>query len=174
MSAAAGTDAFHVPRGIRRVLEGLVPVVCPPDADELGLAPAIVDHAELTMGALPALFRAGLLAGLTTYDQLARVWPAARGKAAHDLPLHLRSRWYLRWLGGLTPMQREFAKAVKQILVLGHYEQPEIQERLGYTPQAWIDQVKKRRLEIYRDDIARHDASITAPDPLPRRRREVA
>jgi hypothetical protein len=168
---------FRAPRHVRRVLESLVAVVCPPEAVELGLEGAIVDHAEQTMGALPALFRAGLLTGLTAYDQAARVWPPARGKAAHDLPLHLRSRWYLAWLGGLTPVQRELAKAVKQVLVLGHYEQAEIQERLGYRPQQWIDKVKKKRLEVYSDEIARHEASILAPDPLPRpgaKRREVA
>jgi hypothetical protein len=169
MSIEAST--YKHPRHVRLVLESLVPVLCPPEATELGLAGKIVDHAEQTMGVLPSLFRAGLLAGLTTYDQSARLWPTARGKAAHDLPLHLRSRWYLRWLGGMTPVQREFAKAVKQVIVLAHYEQPEIQERIGYKPQQWIDQVKKRRLEVYTDDIARHEASITAPDPLPRQKR---
>ena len=155
----------------RKLLESLVPVVCPPDADELGLAPKIVDHVELTLTALPPLYRAGMLAGLTTYDQSARLWPAARGRAAHTLPLALRSRWYLRWLGGLTPVQRELAKAVKQLLVLAHYESPEIQARLGYTPQQWIDKVKRKRLEVYADDIARHAQSVIAPDPLPRPRR---
>lgn len=174
--STASDDTFHLPRGVRRVLEGLVPVVCPPDADELGLAGALVDHAELTMASMPALFRSGLIAGVTTFDQSARLWPPARGRAAHDLPIHLRSRWYLLWLGGPTPVQRELAKAVKQVLVLAHYEHPQIQERLGYRPQQWIDQVKRRRLDVYTDEIARHEASILAPDPLPRRgrRREVA
>jgi len=167
-------DTYKHPRHIRRILESLVPVVCPPEAIELELASAIVDHVELTMGALPPLFRAGLLAGLTTYDQAARLWPAARGHASHALPLHQRVGWYLRWLGGLTPVQREFAKSVKQLIVLAHYEQPAVQEKLGYRPQQWIEQVKKRRLDVYSDAIARHEASIIAPDPLPRlRRREV-
>lgn len=158
----------------RKLLESLVPVVCPPDAVELGLVGEIVDHAEKTIAALPRAFRAGLAAGLVAYDQGARLWPVARGACAHDLPLHLRSRWYLLWLGGLTPVNRELAKAVKQVLVLGHFEHPAIQERIGYKPQAWIDKVKKKRLEVYADDIARHDASILAPDPLPRTRaREI-
>ena len=155
----------------RKLLESLVPVVCPPDAALLGIEGEIVDHAEKTIAVLPRAFRAGLAAGLLAYDQGARLWPPARGKSAHDLPVHLRSRWYLLWLGGLTPVNRELAKAVKQVLVLGHFEHPAIQERLGYQPQAWIDKVKKRRLDVYSDEIARHDASILAPDPLPRPRR---
>jgi hypothetical protein len=168
------SDAVVLPAAIRKVLESLVPVVCPPEAAELDLAPAIVDHATETVSAMPALFRTGLMAGLTTYDQAARLWPPARGRAAHSLPLDLRTRWYLHWLGGLTPVQRELAKAVKQLLVLGHYEHPVIQERMGYRPQQWIEQVKRKRLDVYSDDIARHDASLIAPDPLPRKKREVA
>ena len=45
-----------------------------------------------------------------------------------------------------------------------------MQAALGYTPAAWIDKVTRRRLEVYGSDIAKHHASITAPDPLPRRR----
>lgn len=162
--------SYHHPRHVRRILESLVGVICPPEATELGLERAIVDHAELTMGALPALFRTGLIVGLTGYDAAALLWPAARGRRAHALPLELRTRWFTRWLEGVTPAEREFAKGVKQILALAHYEQPEIQQRMGYTPDAWIDKVKRRRLEVYSADIAKHHASITAPDPLPRMR----
>jgi len=164
------SEKFHAPKHVRRVLESLVAVVCPPEATELGIEHEIVDHAEQTMGALPSLFRAGLIAGITAYDQASRVWPPSKGKASHDLPLAMRSRWYLAWLGGFTPVQREFAKAVKQVLVLGHYEHPKIQATLGYKPQQWIDKVKKRRLDVYSDEIAKHEASILAPDPLPRAR----
>jgi hypothetical protein len=158
----------------RALLESLVPVVCPPDAVELGIEAEIVEHAEKTIAVLPTAFRTGLAAGLLAYDQAARLWPPAKGRAARDLPVHLRSRWYLLWLGGMTPVNRELAKAAKQMLVLAHFEHPQIQERLGYRPQQWIEKVKKKRLDVYKDDIARHQASIIAPDPLPRRRpREV-
>jgi hypothetical protein len=39
---------------------------------------------------------------------------------------------------------------------------------MGYRPQQWIDKVTKRRLEVYSDDVQRHEASILAPDPLRR------
>ena len=158
--------SYQHPPQVRRLLESLVAVVCPPEAVELGLTAAIVDHVQLTMGALPAPFRAGLVVGLTTYDLSSVAWPAARGKRAHQLSPELADRWFLRWEHGWTPIEREMTKAVGQLLKLACYEQPEMQARLGYTPAAWIDQVKRRRLDVYGDDVRQAEAAITAPDPL--------
>jgi len=168
-SADADDDRYRHNWLTRRVLESLVPVICPPEATELGLGADIVDHVELTMGALPGLFRAGLVAGIAGYDAAAALWPPAHGHLAHMLSPELARRWFESWLHGPTPMQRELVKGIKQVMTLAHYEHPVIQERLGYRPQQWIEKVKRRRLEVYADDIGKHHASITAPDPLPRR-----
>lgn len=158
--------SYQHPPAVRRVLESLVPVVCPPEAVALGLTAAIVDHVALTMSAVPPLFRRGLVLGLTTYDLAAMVWPAARGRRAHRLPPELAERWFERWERGLTPVERELTHAVGQLLKVGCYEQPAMLARLGYTPQAWIEQVTRRRLQVYGDDIRRAEAAIVAPDPL--------
>jgi len=159
---------YRHPAPVRRVLESLVPVICPPEAVELALVDAIVDHVELTMGVLPAPFRLGLIAGMLTYDTSAVAWPPARGRVAHKLPPALAERWFQRWLGG-NPAFRQLVMAIKQLLSLAHYEMPIIQERIGYRPQEWIEKVKKRRLEVYADDINKHQASLFAPDPLVRK-----
>jgi hypothetical protein len=159
-------DYRHPPR-VRRVLESLAAVVCPPEAVELGLTGAIVDHAELSMRALPAALRAGLVAGSLAYDTAAMAWPPARGRRAAALPRDLAERWYLIWAHSPLLPQRQLIMGMKQLLCLAHYEQPAIQESIGYTPDAWIDKVKRRRLMTYSDDIRRHDESLLAPDPLP-------
>ena len=159
---------YRHPAAMRRVLESLVPVICPPEAIELDLVDAIVDHVELTMGVLPAPFRLGLVTGMLTYDAAAVVWPPARGRFAHRLPPELAERWFLRWLNG-NPAFRQLVMAIKQLLSLAHYEMPIIQERIGYRPQEWIEKVKKRRLEVYADDINKHQVSLFAPDPLVRK-----
>lgn len=151
---------------VRTILERLVEVVCPPEAIALGLTNAIVDHVGLTMSALPAPFRSGLVAGLLTYDLSAVAWPPGRGRRAHTLPTELGERWLARWEHGPTPVEREFAKAVGQLIKLACYEQPAMQARIGYTPAAWIDQVARRRLEVYAPEVRRADADILTPDPL--------
>ncbi|MCA9675902.1 MAG: hypothetical protein H6709_22995 [Kofleriaceae bacterium] len=156
----------HAP-ATRRVLDSLVPVVCPPEAVELGLVADIVDHVGLTMGALPGRFRGGLIMGLRTYDLGALIWPPGRLRPAHRLAPALAARYFDTWLHGPTPIHKQLALGIRQLIALAHYEQPVIQERMGYRPAQWIEQVKRRRLELYADDIERHARSLIEPDPLP-------
>ncbi|MBZ0231166.1 MAG: hypothetical protein K8M05_02375 [Deltaproteobacteria bacterium] len=150
----------------RRVLESLVPVICPPEVMELGIGADIVDHVALTMSAVPPLFRRGLVLGLASYDLAALAWLPGRGRRAHQLPPELAERYYERWEHGLTPVGHELAKAIGQLLKLACYEHPVMQERLGYRPQQWIEEVKRRRLTVYADDVRKAEAAILAPDPL--------
>jgi hypothetical protein len=156
-------SAYQHPALVRRILESLVPVVCPPDAMELGLGADIVDHVGLTMSVIPPLFRSGLIAGLIGYDSAALL---RYGRRAHQLPPARALAWFERWEHGVTPLERELAKAVGQLLKLACYEQPAMQARLGYTPAAWIDEVKRRRLTVYGDEVRRAEAAVLAPDPL--------
>ena len=167
-----------LPAGTRRVLAALARVICPPEAQELGIIPAIVDHVGLTLSVSPPLLRRGFVLGVATYDVGALVWLPGRGRRAHLLPPELAERYFLTWLHGPTPLHRQLAIAIKQLLSLAHYEQPEVQARMGYRPAQWIEQVKRRRLDVYGEAIARHQASLIAPDPLVpgarRRKKEVA
>lgn len=157
----------HSP-GTRAVLRSLVPVICPPEAHALG--DAIVDHMALTFGATPPLMQRALVAGLVTYDLGALPRYLRR---AHRLDPARAERYFAGWEHGITPLQRQFARAMKQLMSLACYEQPAMCERLGYRPGPWIEEVTRKRLSVYRDDIRRQDAQIIAPDPLrPGRRKE--
>jgi hypothetical protein len=152
---------------MRKVFASLVPVVCPPEARELGISDDLIEHIALQTAVLPALMSRGMALGLLSYDLGALAWLPARGRRAHKLPPHLARRYFETWLHGPTGLQRQLAIAVKQLLALAHYEHPLVQQRMGYRPQQWIEKVKRRRLELYADDIAKHQASLIAPDPLP-------
>jgi len=145
----------------RAVLCSLVPVVCPPEAHDL--ADAIVDHMALTVGASPPLLRRGIEAGLRTYDLGALL---RYGKRARSLTGDAAERHFRAWERGLTPLQRQLAHAINQLMSLSCYEQPAMMERVGYRPAPWIAQVTKKRLTVYADDVRRQDIQILAPDPL--------
>jgi hypothetical protein len=155
---------------MRAVLKSLVPVICPPEAEHL--ADAIVDHMALTLGALPPLMQKGLAAGILTYD-LGAV--PRYGRRAQSLPPAKAEVYYSSWEHGITPVHVQLAKALNQLMSLACYEQPEMMERCNYRPGPWIEQVTKRRLTVYADDVKKQDAQILAPDPLrPTLKKEVA
>jgi hypothetical protein len=145
----------------RAVLRSLVPVICPPEAH--GLADAIVDHMELTIAASPPLLRTALDAGLRTYDAQALL---TRGRRARSLTGDAAERYFASWEHGLTPLHRQFVRAVNQLMSLSCYEQPTILDAIGYRPGPWIDEVRRKRLSVYADDVHRQEAQILAPDPL--------
>ena len=161
---------YHHSKTARAVLRSLVPVICPPEAAPL--ADAIVDHMELTLGALPPLMQQGLAAGLVTYDIGALPRYLRR---AHALSPAKAEAYYASWEHGLTPLHVQLAKALNQLMSLACYEQPAMMESVGYRPTAWIETVTKKRLTVFADDVKKQDAQILAPDPLrPHAKREVA
>ncbi len=145
----------------RKVLVSLVPVICPPEF--ASLADAVVDHVALTIGAMPRVVGVAIGAGLMTYDLGALVTHRRR---AHKLVGEAIERYYASWEHGVTPLHVQFARALKQLMSLSCYEQPEVMEAVGYRPAAWIHEVTRKRLTVYRDDARRQEAQILAPDPL--------
>ncbi len=151
---------YHHSSTARAVLRSLVPVICPPEAIELG--DAIIDHVALSLGASPALLQRGVAIGLQVYDLGAL--PRYRSRA-RSLQGERAERYFASWEGGMAP-QVQLARGLNQLMSLACYEQPEMMERLGYRPAPWIAEVTQRRLTVYRDDVRRQDEQILAPDPL--------
>jgi hypothetical protein len=145
----------------RKVLVSLVPVICPPQFSHL--ANDIVDHLALTLGASPPMLRKAFDAGLFTYDVGALPFHRRR---AHKLTGERAERYYASWEHGPTPLHVQFAKALNQLMSLSCYEQPEVMEIIGYGVGPWIEEVKQKRLTVFKDDVAKQAAQILAPDPL--------
>ncbi len=157
----------HLPARIRKLLESLARVVCPPEAAELGLEPGIVARVETVLAALPGPMRAGLFAGLAAYEAGALLDPAHRGKPASALSPAQAEAYFQRWWTSRLLLRRELAKNAKGLLCLACYEMPEMKEALNYTPEAWIARAKTRRLARYAPEVRAHEAALAKPDPLP-------
>lgn len=153
------TYAFN--RTSRSVLRSLVPVICPPQY--VHLADAIVDHLALTLGAQPMLIRRALDAGLFTYDLGALPFHRRR---AHKLTGDAAERYFQSWEHGPTPLHFQLSRLLNQLMSLSCYEQPEAMRDVGYDVAPWIEEVKQKRLSVFRDDIRKQDLQLLAPDPL--------
>lgn len=156
---------YRHPRRVRRILEHLVEVACPPEASARGLASAIVDRVEASMQALPGHLRAGLLSGLYAYESGALLDPRHLGKPASALRGARATRYFERWWHSPLAPQRELAKGVKGLLCLACYETPEMKRAIGYTPEAWLEQVTSARGR-HAEAIERHARSLLRPEPL--------
>jgi hypothetical protein len=159
-------DYTH-PGPVRRLLKSLVPVVCPPLATEFGLADAIVDHVELSMRASSKGVRVALLTGISGYELAAALVPRHLGQSASSLSVEDARRYFGSWWSSPLPPQREFAKGVKGLLCLACYEQPQMMEAIGYTPNEWIDKSTHYRLRTYSEAIAKREVELFTDDPLP-------
>jgi hypothetical protein len=145
----------------KRILRSLVPVICPPEA--LPLTDAIVEHVALTASAMPPMLQTALATGLATYDLSSL--PRYRSRA-HKLTGDNAERYYVSWLHGVTPLHHQFAKLLNQLLSMSCYEQPEMLVAIGVHIEPWVQEVTKKRLTVFADDIKKQDAQIIAPDPL--------
>ena len=156
-----GARAYRHSATTRAVLCSLVPVICPPEA--AGLASAIVDHVELTLGVAPAVMGHGFAAGLAAYDLGAVPRYLRRARA---LTGERAERYFASWENGPTPLHVQLARVVNQLMSLACYEQPEIMEAVGYRVGPWIEEVRAKRLRVFADDIRAQQQRLLAPDPL--------
>ena len=152
---------YHHTKTTRAVLISLVPVICPTEA--VPYADPIVDHMALTFGTIPAILQRAIGVGFAAYDvgALPRFF-----KRARSLSPETAEAYYRTWEHGFTPMHVQFAQMINQLMSMAAYEQPEMQERIGYRPAAWIKEVTKQRLTVFADDVKRVADRIVAPDPL--------
>jgi hypothetical protein len=143
------------------VLRSLVPVVCPPEAAPH--ADSITDRVVRMIATTPPLVGRALALGLATYDVGALLRHRRR---ARSLSGAAAERYFASWEHGPTPLHREFARAVNQLVTMSCYEEPAMMEAVGYRPAPWIAEVRRRRLTVYADDVRRQEQQVLAPDPL--------
>jgi hypothetical protein len=145
----------------RKVLRSLVPVICPREA--VPYADEIVDGVESVIDSSPRLLHHGFGAGLLAFDLQAL---PSYGQRAHKLVGEPAERYYTSWEHGITPVHVQLARALNQLISMSCYEQPEMKKRVGYHVGPWIEQVTKKRLQVYSKEAEAHAASLLAPDPL--------
>ena len=156
----------RLPGPPHRVLVALARATCPDELDRLGLADDVAREVEDFMRALPAYIQVGLLAGLTAFEAAPAVCPGSLGRTFSRLdPARARAHFDRWWSSHLLPLH-ELARSVKALLAGAYYEHPLVKRRLGFTPEKWIDEVKRMREQRWGDEIRAHEELLRAPDPL--------
>lgn len=145
---------FSLSRSQRALVARLADVVCPPEMATLGIRDEVIEETELMMRALPAYLRLGLLAGMKTFDEGARVYPGARGSKFSSLADEaVADRYFSFWAHSKNAIQHQFAKGIKGLICFSYYENPKVRAMLRLDAEGWVAQVARRRLETYAEDI---------------------
>lgn len=155
----------RLPRRLRRTVAALARAVCAPPPDT---APEtferLADEVERFLGSLPAVARAGLVAALWGFEAAAALVPSSRLRTYSRLAPERAAALYGRWW--TSPALHPMAKLLKMVVAFAWYELPEVKAAMGYDPEGWIAQVSRRRLEQWRDEVARAERDVLAPAPL--------
>ena len=151
-----------VGRAATRILRRLVALACPPATDRPDPTdgPDLTDRTlaefELHLAHLPGVARRVMGPALLVFDQAARVRHGGRRFVRLD---DARADAYLaRVLYGRTGPVATVVRLVKGLVVMAHYELPEVKRRLGYAPEEYVEQVKARRLARYGEEIRAAEA----------------
>ena len=167
--------SYYHSQNNRTLISSVLPAILPRDPDPRRLSSEIIAHVELSMRAFPAPARTALIAGLRTYDEGARLFRASRGRPARNLDTETAHKYFAAWWKSSLALQREFARGFKGLVSLAYYETEAVKRHIGYTPEAWIESVKSKRLAVYSDAIQQQREAILAPEPLgPLKDTEVA
>ena len=156
---------YHLTERQRRVLEALLPVACGPDGARPELVEPVLREVEATLASFGRGQRNALIGGLYAFEYLAALHPPF-GAAFSRLPITARRRYFHRWWSSRQTLMYSTARVLKGLLALAFYEQSPVQRSLNYFPEQWIAQTARRRLEMWRDEIGRHEEMLLAPDPI--------
>jgi hypothetical protein len=147
-----------------RTLIRFAEIVCPPEFRTMGLADGLAAEFAAMLGALSPALRRSVPAGLIAFDQGARLYPAARGRRFARLGDPVAERYFLAVLGRRGGGLAVALQRLKGLVVMCYYELPEVKQRLGYLPDAYIAAVSKRRMASYGAEIrAREAAELEDP-----------
>lgn len=149
--------------GRRRALAALTAAVCPPDTPA-DLVDRTVDEVERTIAALGPPAPAVLAAALRAFD-LGTVRPAYGWRRASALdPAAVRAAW--ESLDTRRPAWFPALRLLVDLIVICHYEQPEVRAAVGYDPDPWIAERAAYRTQRWGVEVAAHDRLLRTPAPL--------
>jgi len=164
MSQDAAPPGWRLRSPARRIVVRFAEAACPTEVRAGDVMGGLLAEFESLLGALPAGARWLIQGGLVAFDQGARLYPRAHGRRFARLG-HDDADAYFRAIlarprGGLaTSVQR-----IKGLVVFCYYEQPEVQEQLGYRPDGYIAEVSRRRLSRYGAQVRAGEVASLGPD----------
>lgn len=155
---------YVLPAPAKDAMRMLVETIAPPgQARALGLVEKTVEDTILTLRTFAPPARNALRVGLIGFEMGALARYRKRASRLNDAQ---RLSYYESWKHG-TLIQNRFIQAIKGVIGLNYYEQPEVRAKLSYHPEQWVEKVTQDRLRVFQEPIQKHEASMFERDPIP-------
>jgi hypothetical protein len=128
--------------GVRRTLKALIQTVLPPDeVRSQDLHERVLAHVETSLDFMPQSGKKPFRVGFFAFEYTALLM-APKMRSFSSLNEKDRVVYVGRWAHSHFGLFHNFFKAVKGLIMLAYYEQPEVMELLGYDPQSYVDELK--------------------------------
>lgn len=135
----------------REVLVQIVRAACPSDIDELGITEEVVESVQDSLAYAPSYVPPALTLGLLALDAASVL--DGGGTPLSRMPID-KARAYVEHSGhGPNVPRTAVVPQVRLLALMGYFEHPIVQARMGYDPATWIAKVKKERLQRHADDL---------------------
>jgi choline dehydrogenase-like flavoprotein len=146
-------------------LRAMARVVCPPSVEDPQLSAAIVAETQGLLAALAPESQTVLSLTLVALE-FGSLWPAHGGRRLSRLGDDRARRYVATWRRSRRVLVRQAIDSICGLLLLAFYEQPTVKVQLGFQPDEWIRNQARRRLEVWGDDIKRHEEALLVRAPL--------
>jgi choline dehydrogenase-like flavoprotein len=148
----------------RKTLEVLARAVCPPDGLTDALIERTLDEMDELISTVGTPARA-LLRSVVGMLELSSVRPRY-----HWRPLSALDPSEVAEILAGTEQRRPpwwpALRLLRDVLVLCHYEQPELRATVGYDPDPWIAERSQSRTDTWAQEIESHKRLLLSPAPI--------
>lgn len=131
----------------RAIIASLAGTVLPAEGRDRDTIRYVVRFVDDFVPFMPALMRLGFPLGLLLL-QWGTVVTAIALKPFTLLSNRMRERYLHRWAKSPFALFRALAQGVRGLILSAYYEQPKVQQALGYTPAAFLDECRIRRAAL--------------------------
>lgn len=141
----AGDAGPLVTAPIRATLRSLIDVMAPRDPElwTAELRDRVLTQAIDSVNFLPQAARLPFRAGFWALEWGGLIMAPRPGRLSR-LRGRARRVYVERWEDAALSPMRDFLKALKAVIMMAYYEQPEVMDLLGYHPQRYVDDLKAR------------------------------
>ncbi len=130
------------------IMRALVAILQPRSEKlDLDLSQEMLDFSDEFLGHLPAPLRLAFPLGLYLVEFGGPIFGGGFARFS-KMDRQAQERYVAGWGASRLGIRRELIKGVKSIALAGYFSNPEALSRIGYDPDAWVEEARALRKKL--------------------------